>query len=313
MASNFLICLNAIAPLLIYLMMGFIIRRLNVLTLDEVHSFNKLVYKLFFPVLMFNTLYTSDVAEAFDAKIVTFGVVFLFVFLALEWAVIVRIIDNDKSRGATIQAIYRSNYVLMGIPVAVNLFGKGNIPDAAVLTTVIVPLYNVIAVFLLEHFRGGRASIRALIKGVSRNSILIGAVIGAIALLIGLKLPFVIEQVCDKLDSTTAPIAMILLGATFNVKSVKTGRRSLVIALVGKLIVQPAVGLPIAVLLGFRDVQLVTLIIMMSAPVAVSSYTMADAMDSDGDLAANAVIFSTPISCITMFLWLFLFKSIGLF
>jgi predicted permease len=52
---------------------------------------------------------------------------------------------------------------------------------------------------------------------------------------------------------------------------------------------------------------------MLATPMAVSSYTMADSMDSDGELAGNCVIFSTPLSCITLFFWLFLFKSLGMF
>ena len=52
---------------------------------------------------------------------------------------------------------------------------------------------------------------------------------------------------------------------------------------------------------------------MMTAPSAVSSYTMAEAMGSDGALAGAAVIFTSAFSLITMFLWLFLFRTLGMF
>ena len=106
---------------------------------------------------------------------------------------------------------------------------------------------------------------------------------------------------------------MILLGASFNKSSVHAGKKNLTICVLSRLVIVPAIGLGLAAMLGVRDVALVSLIAMMAAPPAVSSYTMAEAMDSDGELAGNAVIFATPLSCVTIFLWLFLFKSLGMF
>ena len=108
-------------------------------------------------------------------------------------------------------------------------------------------------------------------------------------------------------------MAMMLLGASFNIKSVKSGKRNLSISIIAKLIVLPAIGLPIAMLLGFRGVEFVSLIVMMSATCSVSSYTMAESMGSDGELAGNAVIFTTGFSILTIFGWLFLFKNMGMF
>lgn len=313
MLNNFLVCFNAILPLVIYLLIGFGVRKADLVTLDQVRAFNHMVFVVFFPVMMFDSLYTSDIEAAFDIKFVGFALVFLMCFITVDWAFSVRIESDNRSRGALIQAIYRSNYVLMGIPVAVNIFGKGNIPEAAVLAMVMVPVYNVMAVIILEKFRGGKADARHLIKGVAKNPIILGALAGLIAVGLDISLPEAVKQVCDTMGSATTPIAMILLGASFDIKSVKSGKRNLTLAVLGKLVVQPALGLPIAVALGFRGIQLVALIIMMAAPTAVSSYTMAEAMDSDGHLAGNAVIFSTPISCVTLFLWLFIFKSLAMF
>ncbi len=65
--------------------------------------------------------------------------------------------------------------------------------------------------------------------------------------------------------------------------------------------------------MGFSGVKLLTLVAIFASPSAVTSFTMAQQMDSDYELAGNCVIFSTAISCFTMFLWIFALKCMGLF
>ena len=108
-------------------------------------------------------------------------------------------------------------------------------------------------------------------------------------------------------------MALIILGASFSFSSIKRCRRNLIISVVGKLVVVPAVFLPLAAFAGFRGVEFVTLIAVFAAPAAVSSFTMAEAMDSDSELAGNCVIFSSLFAGITLFLWIFIFKSLGMF
>jgi len=59
--------------------------------------------------------------------------------------------------------------------------------------------------------------------------------------------------------------------------------------------------------------ELATLIAIFGTPTAVSSYAMAQQMNSDTDLTANAIVFSSGFACITMFCWVFLFTSLGAF
>ena len=68
----------------------------------------------------------------------------------------------------------------------------------------------------------------------------------------------------------------------------------------------------LAVALGFRGVELCTILVVFGAPVAVNSYTMALQMDGDADLAGGIVLLTTAVSCLTLFFWIWLLKSLGL-
>lgn len=313
MINNFWICINAVIPLLIYLIIGFAIRRAGIISEDEVHRFNRLVFVVCFPAMMFENLYGADLRVAFNLKLVVFALMFLFAYIGASIPLVSRIEKKPESRGALIQAMYRSNYVLMGLPIAINIYGKGNVSVTAFLIAFVVPAYNVLAVIILEYYRGGKTSASNMLRKIITNPIIQGAIAAVIVIMAGIRIPKSVDSVVSAMSDATTPMAMILLGASFNLKSVKTSRRNLSIAVIAKLLVMPGLGLSIAMLLGFRNIEFVSLICMLAAPCAVSSYTMAESMGSDGELAGNAVIFTTTLSVITIFAWLFLFKNLGTF
>ena len=313
MLSNFLVCINAVIPLFILLVIGYLVRRTGLLKDEEVHRFNHMVFLVFFPPLMFQNLYGNNDGFLPDGKLLLFAVPFILCVILLSIPLVKKIENNPRSQGAMIQAVYRSNFILMGLPVAINIFGKGNVSQTALLIAVIVPMYNVVSVIILESFRGSKPDIGQILKKVATNPIILGAVAGILAILLGITLPKPIATTVEWMADVTTPMALILLGASFDITTVKGQKRNLVFCILMRLLVVPAVGLSLAALLGFRGVEFVALIAMLATPMAVSSYTMADSMDSDGELAGNCVIFSTPLSCITLFFWLFLFKSLGMF
>lgn len=313
MLSNFIICIQAILPLVMYLIIGAGAKSAGLIREEEVHRFNHLVFVLFFPPLMFENLYTADLGSAFHPKLVAYGVICVLVTTLLAIPLVRRVEPARNSQGAMIQGIFRSNFVLMGLPIAMNIFGKGNVGTTAALIMVIVPMYNVLAVIILESYRGGKTDLLSMVKKILLNPIIVGAAAGIIVKLLGITLPEMLQEVLSAMADATTPITLILLGASFELKRVKDRRRSLVFVVAMRLLVVPAIGLSVAALLGFRGVDFVSILVMMAAPAAVSSYTMAESMGSDGELAGHIVIFSTLCSCFTLFLWLYIFKSLGIF
>ena len=93
---------------------------------------------------------------------------------------------------------------------------------------------------------------------------------------------------------------------------VKQNLRQLAVTLTGRLVIVPLILVPIAAIMGFRGVELLSVFIMAGAPTAVSSFTMAEQMEADGELAGQIVVFGSTFCIITIFLWIFCLKQIGL-
>lgn len=311
--QNFIIAVEAVAPMFIIMAIGVAVRRRGMMNGEDVKKMNKLIFNALFPVMMFSNLYGMDLREAVNPKLMITGAAILLTVYAAAFVVVTHIEKDRRARGAMIQAIFRSNFVIMGLPIVGNIFGAENLGMTTIMMTIIVPMYNILAVTTLEIFRGGKVSAGHIIKEIFKNPLIIGAIVGILAVITQFRVPFIVENTADMLAAAATPMSLMMLGASFDVQSIGRCRRNLIICLVGRLVIVPAFALTVGILLGFRDVALVTLIAIFAAPCAVSSYTMAQQMDSDAELAGNSVIFSSLLSCLTMFLWIFMLKNFGLF
>lgn len=313
MLSNFIICLQAVLPMFIMMAIGMLVRRAGLLNAHEVSRFNRVVFVVCYPCMMFTNLYGADIGDALNPRLIAFAAIFVFATIGVTALIVMKAEKEDRRRGAMIQAVYRSNFVIMGLPVAMNIYGDEDLAVTAMLIAVIVPIYNVMAVLILEFFRKGRPSPLHIIADVLKNPIIVGAIAGLFTVITGLRLPAILEGVVDDLGVCAMTMSLVILGASFSIRSIKDCGWRLPFCVIGRLIAAPAVGLTLAAVIGFRDLEFITLFAMIASPSAIASYTMAESMGSDGELAGNCVIFSSAFSCLTMFLWLFLFKNIGIF
>lgn len=313
MIEDLLICLKAVAPLFIYMLIGVLVRRTGIIASEDVRKLNHFAFVVFFPCLMFENVYGADIGKSFNVKLIGYGLASILTIYFLSVLLTVKMKDRPAMRGAVIQAVYRSNFVIMGLPVAMNIYGRGNLSITAMMIAVIVPLFNILAVITLEYFRSGRPNVRVMTFGIIKNPLIIGTLTGIAVTISGYEIPQIPEDIINDMGSIATPLALIILGASFEFSSVGRMKRELIICVLARLVIVPGIFVSAAAMLGFEDIELISLLAMFAAPAAISSYTMAEEMGSDSELAGNVVIFSSMSASFTMFLWLFIFKTLGLF
>ena len=309
--SNFILSVNAVMPMALLMLLGMLIKYEGWQTQAELKRVNGVIFKVFFFFMLFNSTYHATVND-YRPRLLLYGIAAVLVLWGLTWAFSCAVAKEPHSRGAMIQNLYRSNFVIMGYPVVVNMFGVENSGVTAMMVAVIVPLYNVLAVITLEYFRGGKLNPFVMLKNIILNPMILGFMSAAAIRLVGIVLPAFIDKLVIQLGLMTSPLALIVLGASFSGMG-NPNWRHVFISVFGRLVVVPAVGLPISYWFGFRGIEFVTLLVMFGAPTAVISYAMAQQMGSDDVLAGNSVVYSTALSCVTLFCWIFLWKTIGAF
>ena len=309
--ENLIISFNVVLPLFLCIALGYFLRRIGFVDGDTLNKLNKLCFRVFLPIYLFHSVYTTDLSAAFNGKLILLCVLcVLGLFLGLM-LLIPRLEKDNAKRGAMVQGMFRSNFVLFGLPVATSLCGEANIGPTSLLIGIIVPIFNVLAVVTLETFRGGKPNPGKIGKGIATNPLILASLLGILCYFLHIKLPYGVEKTVIDLGRVATPLSLVALGGSFTVGKVRSYAKQLLIVVGGKLIMNPLIMVTIGILAGFRNEMLVPILIMFGAPTAVASFPMAQQMDSDGELAAEIVVFTSGFAILTIFLWIFVLKELN--
>lgn len=310
--ENLLFSLNTVFPLLVIMTVGFATRRIGWLNEHSVRQMNACVFHIFLPLLLCFNIRDTDAGVAVDGGTLIFALITTLLCFGLMFILSGKLTDERRDRGVLIQGICRSNYAIFGIPLVLMMYPNSDTTIAALMVAVVVPVFNVMStIALMLYSDAHHSSPWQIIKGILLNPLIIGTVVGVAMWQLGLSLPTLIDTPLRQLASLATPLALFLLGASLDFDKAKANLRLLTISVVGKLVVVPLVFLSIAVMLGIRDISLAALIAVYASPVSVSSFPMTQQMGGNDDLAGGQVVFTTVFSIITIFLWVFVLKSMG--
>ena len=309
--SNFILSINVVAPLFLTIAFGYYIKKINLVDDYSLKKMNNLIFKTFLPMLLFINVYNTKIEGGINMRLMIFAPAAILITFLSACIIIPFVEKENRKRGVLVQAIFRSNFVLFGLPVVLSLFGDNGAGVTSMLIAVIVPMFNFLAVIILEIFRGGKINLKEILKGIATNPLILASMLGILMLILHIKLPMLLEKTISDMSKIATPLALIVLGGSFKVEKINSNIKQLCIGIIGKLIIVPLIFIPVAIHLGFRNIELASVMIMLSAPVAVSSFTMAEQMDADGELAAQLVVFTSMLSVITIFMYVFVMKQLG--
>ena len=311
--NSFLLSLNAITSIFVIMAVGYGAKRLLRLDKASVSRFNALIFHTLLPIMLFNNVYTSNIRGGVSFQCLGLALGVLAVLFAFTWWFIKRVEPANSRRGVMIQASFRSNFLLLGMPLIQELCPGADLATVSVMLAIVVPCFNMLAVITLETFSRKQIDVRQILLGIAKNPLIVASVLGILVNLSGVRLPECLASPVSQMGAAASPVALLLLGAQFEFQDVRQHRRNLAICTVFRLLVYPAVALTLAALAGLRGPEFAVLISMFATPTAVASFSMAAQMGGDPELAASAVTVATLLSAVTMFLWIFLFKSLGMF
>ena len=312
--ENLIFSLNATIPIFILMVLGVLFRKVGLMDGPFVDRMNQFVFKAALPVLLFEDLANSDFSHVWDTRFVLFcfGVTLIGIVLA---ACISMMLKDKGLRGEFIQASYRSSAALLGIAFIKNIYGDVGMAPLMIIGS--VPLYNVMAVVILSFTnpRGAvpdRRMLAGTVMGILKNPIILGILSGMAWSLLGLKQPQIMEKTVSSLAGVATPLGLMAMGASFDLRQASRGVRAALGASAVKLVLLCAIFLPAAIYLGFRQQQLVAILVMLGSATTVSCFVMARNMGHEGVLSSSVVAITTCGSAFTLTLWLDLIRTLGL-
>ncbi len=309
--ENIIFSVNVVLPILLIMVAGYFVKIAKFITPDAITQMNTVVFKVFMPVLIFNNIRTSSVESVANTKFFIFLTVAILIIFGFFWITIPIIEKDNRKRGALIQGIARSNYALFGLPLVTLLIPDAPLAIPSLALAIIIPGYNVLAVIILVFFGSKKADFKTVFISIIKNPLIIGSIFGIAFMVFEIQLPQALGATFDSLAEITSTLALFILGASFTFKKVRNVLKQTIIAVVSRLIIVPLVGITMAIFFDFRGVELATLVATFAAPTSVSSFPMAQKMDSDGDLAGAIVVFTTLFSIVTVFVCVLILRTLG--
>ncbi len=311
--DNFFLTINIVLPIFLVMAVGFFCRRIGLVTAENISAINKLVFKVFLPASLCQSLMKIDSASIVNPGVLAFGFLGVLAVFLISMIAIPRIEKDNRRRGVMIQGLFRSNYAIFGIPICEALFPQGDGGVAAMMVIATVPLFNALSVISLESFRGGKTNLKKILIGIAKNPLIWGCVIGYLLMQFRVPVPDFAKSTLSKLASIASPLALFVLGGSINLQTFRNNIKPLSLVVAGRLLIVPLAALLVAYLIGYRGAEFAVMMIVFGSPCAVSSYTMAAQMDGDAELAAQQIMLTTILSSVSMFIMIFAFKTLGIF
>lgn len=336
--ETFSFAANAILPIILLIGLGYGLKQIGFLDETFLKKANALVFKVALPTLLFYNVYSIESLKELNWQTIGFVLVMIIIIFGLGMLTVKYCTKDPRKKGVLLQCIFRSNFAIIGIPLAEMLGGTRGVAIAAVLSAFSIPLYNILAVISLsiyvEQADGRKASGKQILMDICKNPLIIGVALGMICLVVRGFIPYdevsqryaftlkthmtFLHTAIKNVASLASPLALIVLGGQFRFLAVKSLAKDIMIGTVWRLILTPTIALGGAVLLSrytswihFTSADYPALIALFGTPVAVSSAIMAGAMGSDEELAGQLVVWTSLLSMVTLFVMIMIFKSIG--
>lgn len=312
--DNFLFSLNATIPIFLVMILGWFLMQIGLFNKEFTKVADKYVFKVALPILLFQDIATADIRNDFNAKFVLFCMIVTSLMFLGTWFLTSLLMKDKSMVGAFVQASARGSAAVLGIAFVNNIYGNSGMAPLMIVSA--VPLYNIYSVIILtfcsRDSKRGKGNIKKAFINVLKNPIIIGIFLGLPFSLLGITIPTIPLKAITSVAQTATPIALLVVGASFEGKKAIAKLKPTMAATFIKLIGIPLIFFPFAVMLGFRNSELVAILVMLGSPTTVTCYIMAKNMGNDEVLSSSIVVMATLLSSISLTMWIYVLRSLML-
>ncbi|CAN5340144.1 AEC family transporter [soil metagenome] len=294
----------AIVPTFLLIVTGFVLRR--ILVKEESHWIGTelLVYYVLFPALLFRTLSRAKLAEVplfgVGGSLLIAVLLMAALCLALRPLLMKRMSVSGPSFTSIFQCACRwQTYVALAV--AGSLYGDTGLTLASVAMVAMIPVLNIMAVWVLAHYAAPtRLSWPRIVLTIAQNPFIWACALGLAANLTGLTLPKWIDEFIDALGRSSLALGLLVVGAGLQLRSVLRPEAPALLACALKLVLMPVMAVSLGLVFGLSGPSLAIVACCASVPTASSAYVLARQMGGNAPLVAEILTLQTVLAVITM-------------
>jgi predicted permease len=293
-----------IAPIFLVILAGYAVKRTGVVSETFYGEANRFAYYVSLPLLIFTGTLKSGLTSlsgisVFSVVVPTLVMFFIGIGIGLGLGL------RRGRLGTFIQTTYHGNVSYVGLAVVFYLLGEKGLDQASLIIGFLIITTNGLSTIILSLTSGMSRSRNpfAYLLPLAKNPVIISSLTGLFVLYLGLPVPDVLLRSMRILANIALPLALITIGASLTLGSIKASLKFSACSATIKLLLLPCLGI-----LFFKALHLplegnTASILLLATPVATLSFIMAEAMGGDGELASSAVTLTTLMSGFTYIFW----------
>ena len=330
MISIFLYAANAVLPIVLLIALGYFLRQRRFYDEKFLKTANKLGFRVALPMLLFFNVYEIDGISSINWSTVGYAVGAILVLFAVGLVAVMLFVREPKQKGVILQSAFRSNFAIIGIPLAQALGGDSTLAVVSVLSAFSIALFNVLAVISLTVFikdgENEKPSVKSIAVKIIKNPLIIAICLGLLCLVarnfisgftIKNQLPFLYSAI-STVAKMASPLMLIVLGGQFSFEAISSLKKQIAFGTLLRIVIAPVIGVGCAILFtkaglfSFGSDDYAAFVALFGSPIAVSSAVMAAEMHNDEQLAGQLVVWTSIGSVLTVFVGVVILKSLNL-
>ncbi len=307
----FFATLEVTLPVFAMVFIGLGLKRVGLIDQSFIATASSLVFKATMPTLIFLSIIKADLDATLNPGLLAYFALATLTSFLLAWGwAILRVPYAD--RGVYVQGAFRGNCGIVGLALAAGMYGDYGLSAGGLLLGVVILSYNVFSVVVLATYQEDRSTDwHSIASHIMRNPLILAVIVAVPVAALELRLPGWLMTSGQYFASLTLPLALICIGATLSLGSIRVSGGLAMSASLLKMIVLPLVATLAAWLVGFEGRELGVLFLFFASPTAAASFVMVKAIGGNATLSANIIALTTLLASLTITLGVFALKGVG--
>ena len=287
-----------IISILVMIFLGYIAKRIGLLSINDVESLIKIVINIAMPCMVFNALYTADMSIFSQVTIMPFiGLITGFIVGTAVY-LILKFKKYPKKRIWTIViTVIMGNTAFVGFPILLGIYGNQGLIRGIFFDISSIVVFLIMSFILMMVFGG---SIKKALKKILTFPPLWAVILGIGFNLLHIPIGSIPTTVINYLAGAAIPLIMIALGLSLRLNGLKWNFNTIISTSIIKLLIYPLVAFCVITLLGLTGLNHNVGVIEAAMPSGMLILVLAITYDLDFRLASDCIFTNTIFSLITI-------------
>jgi hypothetical protein len=299
--------IETIAPIFFIIVFGYLLQQKGLLKAGFIQEANRFVFLFSLPVLIFIGIMKSDIKDIGLINILSV-IIPTLIILCLAFVLALAMGLKKGTLGSFVQTTFHGNITYIGLAVLYYMLGDEGLRKGSILIGFLILMNNTLAIAILSWTSQKQSNILKSLGSIAKTPLIIATFVGILFLYFNISVPRLLMKSMGILANIALPMALIIIGASMSVSTLKTAFKFSVIISLMKLIALPFLSLLFCYVYAIPPSDALPGVILLATPTATTSFILANELGGDTELASGVITLSTLLSPLVFTFWVYVVR-----